>query len=165
MSAAANIPEGFESQRKGGALVFQNAKLWQSVNESGRMVHGEYLGLTEPGMYGQDFKFKALSDGISVDKEGNVTNYKAGTTVIINKSGSLKKQLESAKIGDIVIVDYDGAEKMRKGQFKGRLAYNFTVYVKTMGGTESVVEAENAQTTTISADTKSKLSGLAAKKA
>jgi len=158
-----SVPEGFESQRPGGNFAFQNSKNWSGIDQTGRMVRGIFIGLTEPNKYGKrDYIFKALEGGFSVDKEGNMKEYPAGTQVTVNTSGSLTTQMEKAQLGDEIIIDYDGKDKIRKGQWKGSIAYNFTVYIKPGNG--AVVDAvQTAAPSSTSADMKAKLSKLASK--
>jgi hypothetical protein len=160
-----SIPEGFESKRLGGSLAFQNPKNWSGIGQTGRMVVGTFLGLTEPSPFGKrDYMVLATEAGISIDKEGNIKNYSAGTKVTLNASGSLTKQMVDVNPGDSVIVDFDGTEKIRKGPYKGRDAHNFTVYVKRGDGTIPELATEAApEAPSISAETKAKLAGLSKK--
>ena len=127
------LPEGFSpaSETSSAGIVFQNAAAWARADVTGRMVQGTYLGTLEKDTYGKcNHKFLSAIDGTTINKDGDAVDFKAGTTVIINSSGSLDKQLLNSKIGDEVVVDYTGKIKMLKGPFKGKEANTFLVGIK-----------------------------------
>lgn len=131
MSAATTIPAGFQSTKASGSLVFQNPSSWKKADLTGRMVQGIYLGRTEPDSFQKkNYKFKATVGGQALGSNGELVEYAEGADVIINESGSLNKALESAEIGDEVIVDYDGPVKIKKGAFKGKEAHTFSAYIR-----------------------------------
>jgi translation initiation factor IF-1 len=52
-----------------------------------------------------------------------------GKTLIINAAGNLNYQMEKVNVGDVVRIEYNGKQELKKGSFKGKHCHNFTVLV------------------------------------
>lgn len=123
--------EGFVSTEESSGLVFQSPSRWAKAEETGPMVVGTYLGLTEPDSFGkQNHKFLATQGGGSVGANGEVAEFDAGSTVIINTSSNLAAKLKNIAEGTEVAIIYNGQNKLTKGPYKNKLAHSFSIMTK-----------------------------------
>lgn len=123
--------DGFVSTEAGAGLVFQSPSRWAKAEETGPMVVGTYLGLTEPDSFGkQNHKFLATQGGGSVNSDGEISEFGIGATVIINTSSNLAAKLKDIAEGTEVAVIYNGQNKLTKGPYKNKLAHSFSIMVR-----------------------------------
>lgn len=96
-----------------GPILRVKPKQLGEDNAVGEVFIGRYLGEApnqlNPGS--PDYKFRGANDSL----------------IILGTCGSIKKQMQSVKAGELVRVSYNGQSVIKKGPMKGKKAHNFTI--------------------------------------
>jgi len=125
------------SSRPSTSVVFQSASAWNEKGLTGSMAMGIFKGSRPNQNFPEklDYIFEMCEAGQTVNKSGEIVDYPAGSTVIINGSGNLALQLEdvSASEGDLVEIKYRGTRLIKKGRYKDKPSHQFEALVEDLG--------------------------------
>ena len=104
----------------GGATTFRKLDDYSA----GDTVIGTYIGIHTDQFGNDNHKIKVLDAQFEDDDFAETI---IGKTFVINKCGSLDKQMEEVNEGDTISAEYTGKSMLTKGPFAGKEAHGFSV--------------------------------------